>query len=183
MNSINTWTKRLLLAAAVVIGSAAMTLAASAQTEIRSSVIASGGGVTSGGGIMINGTIGQPIIGVATSGTATVFQGFWFTPSPGKPGASSVATEHNASTGIVAEAYPNPCSVGSVLRIALGSSSKLRAGLYDLMGKEIAVLYDGESEGGELRIRLDVGSIPAGQYMIRIAAGTVDHTVPLLVIR
>lgn len=53
-------------------------LNAETQTVLKSSVIGNGGNVAQGGGITLNGTIGQPTIGVSSSTSNTLYSGFWY---------------------------------------------------------------------------------------------------------
>jgi hypothetical protein len=167
---------------AVGIAALGITFSASAQVRITSSVIAGGGGLAAGNGLIVNGTIGQPVIGPARGVSTVVAQGFWFTPQ--KPVASlGVESPVNAVSGMTAEAFPNPCSDRAIVRIVIGSRSKVRAGLYDELGNEVALLYDDRSEAGELRIMVDAASLPSGRYTVRVISGNGSSMVPLVIVR
>lgn len=48
-------------------------------------VFGSGGGPVSTGSMQLDGTIGQPVIGLANNGAVELSSGFWFSPSSGGP--------------------------------------------------------------------------------------------------
>jgi hypothetical protein len=153
----------------------------SAQTRLVSSVIGAGGGIASGSGVIVDGTIGQPVIGPVTGTGGKVFQGFWYMPQTSTP--SGVASEEVVGRGMIAEAFPNPCSADAVLRLVIDSRSPVRASIFDQLGNEVATLYDGSSEAGEIRIGFDATSLPAGRYTIRVIAGKGSRALPLVVVR
>jgi hypothetical protein len=165
----------------VAIAAVGLTLPAAAQTRMTSSVVASGGGVASGSGIILNGTIGQPVIGPAAGASTRVLQGFWHTT--GKPATLDVAVTGSAISEMQADVSPNPCSGSTVLRLAVAARTDLRVGLYDLLGNEVELLYDGSVEPGEMRIGLDASNLPTGRYTIRVVAAKGSRTLPLLVVR
>jgi hypothetical protein len=174
--------KHLTRGIAVIAAVLGMTLSASAQVQIISSVIAAGGGIAAGSGITVNGTVGQPVIGPTRGASTTVAQGFWFTPQKGAA-SLSVDSRENSISGLTAEAFPNPCRDHAIVRIVIESRSEVRAGLFDELGSEVAVLYDDSSEAGELRIKVDATSLPSGHYIIRVISGNGSRTVPLVVVR
>ena len=58
---------------------------ASAQAVITRFEFVDGGGIVQSAGHQITGSIGQGLVGAATSGTFTVNAGFWFNPNPVTP--------------------------------------------------------------------------------------------------
>lgn len=43
--------------------------------------------------------------------------------------------------------------------------------IYDLLGREVAVLADGVYPAGAHSVRFDAGSLPSGMYLYRLEAG------------
>src|SRR5450755_2516882 len=70
--------RTLILTGAMIVASS---LSAHAQPSfsITSSVIGSGGGPAAGGSFVLDGTIGQAVVGPVTGGSFTDNQGFWYT--------------------------------------------------------------------------------------------------------
>jgi hypothetical protein len=166
---------------AIAISMLALTLSASAQSRITSSVMGSGGSVDSGSGIILNGTSGQPVIGPAGGTSTRVLQGFWYTMA--KPASLGVAVTGSSISGLQADVFPNPCNAATVLRLTIGSRTDLRASLYDLLGNELEVLHDGSVEPGQMQIGLTASLLAAGRYVIRVVSGKESRALPLLVVR
>jgi len=159
-----------------------LSVTASAQVRQTSFVIASGGGLSVGNGIIANGTIGQPIIGPAIGSGASVSQGFWFTPRASGP-TLGVEIHDNGASRLNVTAYPNPCRDNATVTILVPARSHVSVRLYDELGAERALLYERETEPGELRIALNATSMPAGHYMIRAMSGGAVRVVPLVVMK
>jgi hypothetical protein len=73
----------IMLAFCLLLGSAGAVRAArssqaSAAQGIGWWVLGSGGGPSSGGTITLDGTLGQPVVGVSTNGVTTLSAGYWF---------------------------------------------------------------------------------------------------------
>ena len=52
----------------------------------------------------------------------------------------------------------------------------MRLVLYDLLGREVAWLYDGDAAAGAHEVRADVSALPAGVYVYRLTAGERSAT-------
>ncbi len=150
----------------------------SAQTELVRSVIGSGGGISVGSGIVLQGTIGQPVIGVVSGGGILGLQGFWYMPAGQRP--SSVEVALGIDNKLTADLSPNPCTQSTVLRFASESRGQIEIGLYDLLGRELALLFKGEWEGGIRAIPIDVSGLAAGRYIIRIRTPHGQQQLPLV---
>ena len=48
--------------------------------------------------------------------------------------------------------------------------------VYDVLGREVARLVQGELRAGTHRVRLDAGNLPSGVYFYRIQAGNFHST-------
>ena len=82
------------------------------------------------------------------------------------------------------EVYPNPTTGTAEIALVLGEASEVRVVVYDVLGREVAVLQDGFAETGTHRLRLDAAVLPAGLYVIRAAVGDARvFTQRLTVIR
>jgi hypothetical protein len=78
---------------------------------------------------------------------------------------------------------PNPASARAVLAFTLEAPSAVRLALYDVLGREVAVLADGHRAAGAHAVALDVSALPAGVYLWRLAAGERDEWGRLTVAR
>jgi uncharacterized delta-60 repeat protein len=68
-------------------------------------------------------------------------------------------------------AQPNPFTAETVLGYDLPAAGRVRLALYDVLGREVAVLVDGEREAGRHAATLDGLALPSGAYVVRLEAG------------
>jgi hypothetical protein len=69
--------------------------------------------------------------------------------------------------------YPNPFNpeasiVFSIRKIPGKTFIPVRISVFNLLGQEVAKLYDGELPTGTFRIRWDASQLPAGMYIIHM---------------
>lgn len=67
--------------------------------------------------------------------------------------------------------HPNPFNGETMIRFAVRSASRVRLGVFDLLGREVSVPADGPMEGGEHSVRFDASALASGVYMYRLEAG------------
>jgi hypothetical protein len=78
---------------------------------------------------------------------------------------------------------PNPASDASVLTVTLGAAADLRAEVYDLLGRRVALLADGPTAAGATTLAVDAGALPSGTYLVRVASQGRTLTAALTVTR
>jgi hypothetical protein len=91
------------------------------------------------------------------------------------------------------EAYPNPFnpttrisySVGRVVALSgsEGPASEVRLVVYDLLGREVAVLVDENRAPGDYTVRFDAQGLASGVYVCRMTAGSFTDSRKLMVLR
>jgi hypothetical protein len=55
--------------------------------------------------------------------------------------------------------------------------------LYDILGKEIAILVNGEMNPGRYTVQWDAGNLPSGVYLYRLQAGQFAETKKLVLMK
>ena len=74
-------------------------------------------------------------------------------------------------------AFPNPFQDAATLRYAVGEPGPVRLTVYDVLGREVAVLVDDVRAAGEHTARLDARHLASGVYIVRLdATGGVTRT-------
>jgi hypothetical protein len=68
--------------------------------------------------------------------------------------------------------YPNPFNPSTTIRFTLSRPSRVSLWVYDVLGKEIALLVDGWSESGEHVVAFAADDLASGTYLYRLQAGT-----------
>jgi hypothetical protein len=66
--------------------------------------------------------------------------------------------------------YPNPFNAGTVVSYQLPVVSDVKLVVYDLLGREVAVLVNGIDDPGYKSIRFDPSRLSSGVYLYRLQA-------------
>ena len=69
-----------------------------------------------------------------------------------------------------------PFSSTAQVTFDLPEASDVRLAVYDVLGREVAVLAEGRHEAGRYTPTFDGGRLPSGTYLVRIQAGTFGAT-------
>jgi hypothetical protein len=93
---------------------------------------------------------------------AAAAQGLFATGTSEGPVAAGVA---------LLPASPNPASASATLAFTLDAAQSVRLAVYDVLGREVAVVADGAYGVGTFRQTLDTADLPAGVYVARLTAG------------
>jgi hypothetical protein len=96
--------------------------------------------------------------------------------------ASEPSIEPSAEEALRVEVHPNPADGTATAAFTLREPSEVEAVLYDELGRRVAVLHKGPMGAGEHPLPLYRGALPAGVYVVRVAAGgaVVARTVTLI---
>lgn len=71
--------------------------------------------------------------------------------------------------------YPNPFNPTTTVPFSLAEAGPVSIKVYDLLGREVAVLVEGAMAAGVHEVTFDAGALSTGVYLIRMdAAGTVQ---------
>ncbi|HLF15094.1 MAG TPA: T9SS type A sorting domain-containing protein [Bacteroidota bacterium] len=66
--------------------------------------------------------------------------------------------------------YPNPFNPATVIEYELPGESRVRIAVFDVLGRELAVLTDGIEAGGNRSVSFDAGNFTSGIYFYRLDA-------------
>ena len=75
------------------------------------------------------------------------------------------------STTSIESVFPNPAAGTATVRYALAESGNARLRLFDILGREVAVLSNRVETQGRYESEFDVSSLANGVYFIRLEAG------------
>ena len=76
----------------------------------------------------------------------------------------------------LAAAYPNPFNPSTVIGYRLSVDGHTRLAVYDLLGREVAVLVDAPLSAGSHAATFDATGLASGVYMVRLNAGVESFT-------
>ncbi len=80
-------------------------------------------------------------------------------------------------------AYPNPFARMTTIQFETGAATPVRLAVYDVTGREVAVLVDGTVEAGTHAATFDARGLASGLYVYRLAAGDRVETGRLTLVR
>jgi hypothetical protein len=151
-------------------------------------VVGTGGVLGSGSsqGDLLSATVGQTAIDMASDrATVTAYLGYWL------PEFGSVSeVEPRATSGTVGESllltnHPNPFSGSTMIEYLLRERGHVRLRVFDMTGRQVRLLLDGEEEAGEHSLNWDAlddhgGVLPTGIYfsMLEMNSDGVDPSSP-----
>jgi YVTN family beta-propeller protein len=77
--------------------------------------------------------------------------------------------------------YPNPFNPATTIRFALPDASHARLNVFDVLGRHVATLADGQLSAGYHEVGFDAGSLPSGiyVYLLQTDFGQVSRTLIL----
>lgn len=79
--------------------------------------------------------------------------------------------------------YPNPFNPRTSVSFYLAEETAVRLSVYDLLGREVALLREGKMGVGEHRADWHAAGVGSGVYMIRLKAGTAILTRKIVLMR
>ena len=81
--------------------------------------------------------------------------------------------------------YPNPFNPSTTIgfRVSGLGSSLVRLSVYDLLGREVAVLVNEKREAGVHEVKFDGSNLASGVYFYRLQAGDFAQTKRLMLLK
>ena len=98
-------------------------------------------------------------------------------------GAGFVSAEGEAPSGVRLSApVPNPAAGRTTLALTVERAQRVRAVMYDALGREVLVAFDG-AIADAARIEVATDALPAGVYVVRVTGETFVRTQRVTVAR
>jgi hypothetical protein len=83
----------------------------------------------------------------------------------------------------LAQNYPNPFNPTTAISYQLSAVSKTKIAVYDLLGREVAVLVNDVQNPGSYRVVFDARGLSSGVYYYRLSAGNQSVTKKMALVR
>ncbi len=174
---------RALVIAAVLLAGTSFT-ARSQTWSITNSVFGTGMTPASGNGYIMDGTLGQAIIGpVGPINNIFIGQGFWYQAASG---ISSVTETNQVADGFSLEQnYPNPFNPSTTINYSVGERTKVTIRVMNLLGQEVHTpLVDQVQDPGQYKIDFtDADNLPSGTYIYRMDAGNFSASKRMVLLK
>ncbi len=100
--------------------------------------------------------------------------------NPGRTGIAPSPPPHPIISGVEADVpltfaleqnHPNPFNPTTVIRYQLSVASRADLRVFDVLGREVAVLANGVQQPGRYSVMFDASRLPSGTYFCRLVAG------------
>lgn len=79
--------------------------------------------------------------------------------------------------------YPNPFNPSTIIPYEVPSRSQVRITVHNLLGKEVAVLWNAVRDPGAYSIDFHAADLPSGIYFYRLTTGAITQTRRMLLVR
>lgn len=141
------------------------------QTQLPASVVGGGGDGSDNGDVRLLAAVGQAVIGPVTAPGAATFQGLFHPSASRRFPAESDPSGRPASDLLSLVCAPNPVSGSALLSYFLPVAGPVRLELYDVAGRLVRRLTEGEREAGRGTITAALDDLPSGSYTVLLCAG------------
>ena len=79
--------------------------------------------------------------------------------------------------------YPNPFNPNTTIRYGLPIASEVNLSIYNLLGEEVALLFNGNMPAGNHQVTWDASSMTSGIYFYRLQAGDFVQTRKMVLLK
>jgi hypothetical protein len=102
--------------------------------------------------------------------------------------ATSVEEEHGSSSSIPTEFtleqnYPNPFNPSTKITFELPKAGSVDLRVYDMLGREVAVLATGTRMAGAHTVTFDGAGLSSGLYFYRLTTGSFAETKKMMMVK
>jgi hypothetical protein len=119
--------------------------------------------------------LGSPFVGSASAGAIALGSGFGsYVLSKASVSGASDPIQGVPAVYSLSQNYPNPFNPSTTIEYGLPSTSMVRLTVFDVLGRTVAALYDGEQAAGLQRLTWNA-PVPTGVYFYRIDATSVQN--------
>lgn len=96
----------------------------------------------------------------------------------GVPGSNNTPFEYKMKQN-----YPNPFNPSTLINYQLSANNYVKLIVYDVMGREVAVLVDKKQNAGKYEVEFDASNYPSGIYFYTITAGNFKDTKKMVLVK
>ncbi len=82
-----------------------------------------------------------------------------------------------------ANLYPNPVSQVATIDVNLNEATNVSVFVYDITGKVVANVFDGQMNAGMTSLKVDVSNLEAGIYFTAIVSNNAKKTLKMVVVK
>jgi hypothetical protein len=79
--------------------------------------------------------------------------------------------------------YPNPFNPSTVIRFLIGMDSYTSLRVFDVLGREVAILVNEKKPAGPYYVQWNTEGVPNGVYFYQLQAGSFSQTKKMLLLK
>lgn len=158
-------------------------LPATAEVEITSAVVGNGGGVGSNANYTASITVGQSAIGPMSGEEYDTNGGFWYQEEGDDASEVGWPRDELPAHFALSPGQPNPSRRDMTLWYAVPRRSAVSIRLYDVLGRRVRTLVEGEQEPGHYQIVLPSRGLAGGIYFCQMRSEGFSATRRLVLLR
>jgi type IX secretion system substrate protein len=83
----------------------------------------------------------------------------------------------------ISQNYPNPFNPATTVKYQIPKAAYVSLKLYDALGRETAVLFEGEQPAGYYRVVIDGTNLASGLYFFKIISGDFSKVIKMNLIK
>ena len=95
---------------------------------------------------------------------------------------TSVGTETPATYGL-SQNYPNPFNPSTDIQFSLAKAGTVTLKVYDMLGREVATLVNGERAAGVQHVMFNAINLPSGAYFYALKAGSFTSMKSMMLVK
>jgi hypothetical protein len=140
-------------------------------------------------GLVID-TVAIPALGIDTSyarvpdGSNIMVKKTPLTKGASNGTGTSVRSDRMTVNGYeLLQNYPNPFNPSTTIRFRLAASGTVKVVVFDLLGKEIATLVDGQRSAGEHTVQFNAAQQGSGMYFYLLKSGSYSEMKKMILIK
>lgn len=111
---------------------------------------------------------------VKVKGMAMVSSDFWASAKEEKTVPSVYSLEQN---------YPNPFNPSTTIDFSLPQKGFVEVNIFDLLGRKVASLVNGEMPAGRNRIKFNAAGLPSGLYIYSMRSGNFSQSRKMMLLK
>ena len=129
--------------------------------------------VVEAGAFRLVATVGGSTVEGSTAGpTLSLLQAHYRSAQASAQGLESASVPEAYA---LSSNYPNPFNPETTIPFAVPEASEVTIAVYDLLGREVAVLVEGEMAAGRHEVQFRANGLPSGMYLVRMQAGSFSQ--------
>ena len=79
--------------------------------------------------------------------------------------------------------YPNPFNPATTIRFTIASSSHVQLQVFDMLGRVVATLVNGQKPAGTYAVNFDASRLATGMYLYRLASGNNVQVKKMMLVK